>query len=210
VKGQEDLHPVADTVPDALVVLLAGTDADNGMATALMEAWAPRLPQAVFVILSSQHAGATADGRMQICQRINMELATYNLAENRLVLVGIDAGSTLVLGLVHESLQPCGLLAIADGFPSTFWGAKLDGLKIRLIQYGGEGDGVPPIMDAVHHMEKSGADVRAALVESSGATPAVLRLGGAYLAELVAVALFHPRHMPPPAGLSSPDTAPYR
>jgi hypothetical protein len=207
VKGQGVLHPVAETVPDALVVLLAGADADNAMASLLMQAWAPRLPQAVFVILSSQHVGP-ADGQIQTCRRISMELAKHNLAENRLVLVGIDAGSTLVLELVHESLQPCGLLAIADGFPSTSWGAKLDGLKIRLIQYGGERDVVPPLMDVVHHMEKSGADVRAARVESSATTPAVLRLGGAYLAELVAVALFNPRHMPPPPGPRGLDRDP--
>jgi hypothetical protein len=88
-------------------------------------------------------------------------------------------------------------LAIAEEFSLEPKLARLNGFQLRLVRYGGASLGCPrpSVRELVRELEARGADIRASVLDDAAdlLAPSVIRLGGAYLADLVASALSRQR-----------------
>jgi hypothetical protein len=185
--------------PEALVILLSSAELASEACERLAEAWRSRLPAVTFVAPGADVIGAKDPGvSPRLLALIASELVRADLTPERLVLVCLGEAGSLGLRLATSGDQPCsGLLAIAEEFSPEPKSTDLNGLKLRLLCYGGASLGRPrpSVRELVRELEARGADIRASALDDAAdlLAPSVIRLGGAYLADLVASALSRQR-----------------
>jgi hypothetical protein len=172
--------------PEIVVALLADRHASPGALQAAAETWAESLPRAAFFVCV----------RLEAVEMCLLEvLAWAGLPASRLFIAGAGYAGRLALSLARkpEGFPCAGVLAYdaSPEFPADAawrWGAA----AIRLIC----GDGANPanaarLDDTVRQLQALGVDARGAVLKQPGLTPAAVRLGAAYLAELAAASDEH-------------------
>lgn len=201
---------------EAMVVLLHPHDAENAVL-ALMRGWAPAIPMAALSALPI----ADSAGIGQAWDAIVYGLERSGLPQSRLVLAGVAGVQDTALQLAFSPAAAgcAGVLALGDGLPplATLGGQAVTGRpKLRLAWTADD----PLFCSAalgglLRCLRAAGLDAQGAVLAGpapvaretgvSVPPPALVRLGGAYLAELVAVALSgapRPRAAPSAAELT--------
>jgi predicted esterase len=183
------VHAAVGAPPDVLIGLLSSPNRPPSQMPRLVGAWSGRLPQAAFATL-----GETANPEhLRSC--VADLLSRAGLPPERLLLVGIGASARQALALAFtERGSLCrGILAYgACPVPDVPDDCDGTGMQLRLIE-GHEdrhiaGDILGKI---VHALQARRFDVRAAILAGSAArvTHDALRLGGTYIADMVATTL---------------------
>jgi hypothetical protein len=187
--------PGASAPPNVLIGLLANATWTPSQMLRLAEAWRARLPQAAFATVES---AATPD-HLRSC--LADRLATAGLPPARLLLVGIGASArqALALAFAHPRRICRGILAFgACPLPDIPANCDGTGMQIRLIE-GHEGRHVEDDLlgNIVRELQGRRFDVRAAMIVPSAVlvTPDAVRLGGAYIADMVATSLASPARL---------------
>ncbi len=185
--------------PAALVAVLHAPDGAD-LTSGLVRAWAPAVPAAVMSTMMIAGAGGVEEALEQIASR----LGRAGLDVSRLVLAGVGGGEGTALQLVfgQAALGCAGIVACGDSLPPLL---ALGGLsatgraKLRLVWTADD-----PLFcaealgDLLRCFRAAGLDAQGAVVPRSNRLPPevdggpslpLVRLSGAYLAELVAVAL---------------------
>lgn len=187
----------------ALVVVLhswSGAEA----ARALTAAWAPTVPAATVLMLRVVEGGDIGEVAAQLARRVEQA----GLEAGRMVLAGIGgaAGMTLQLAVGQGAtgrgpLACAGVLACGDVLPPLALLARRSAVQtqLRLVWTGDD-----PLFcaaalgDLLRCCRDTGVDAQGAVLarhggasggDHGGPAPALVRLGAAYLAELVAMAL---------------------
>jgi hypothetical protein len=209
--------PCDGTDAALLIVLLTQDGFDGRIARKLVAAWSGLLPQACFALLRAQSEPGAAERRLgELVSRLRVPPA-------RLILVGLDGTGcehAVALALRTSRATSAGLLCFG------VWPACVANLphpishvRVRLIATAGEdAPDEEQFARMVRDLATLGADVRANALSQPGFSPAAIRLGAAYLAELAAAALdrtcpatrtggAHPANRPQPR-LTSADQEP--
>jgi hypothetical protein len=196
-------HSLASTIQQpyrALVVLLHPDDSAEP-ARRLAQAWRPIVPTAQVAALS-----VSCDGVGTAQAQLSTLLDAAHLGRQRLVLVGICGAEGIALQLAYSRSVPIcgGILACGAILPPLTPLAASNGnhdVRLRLVW-----DVRDPLTAAaalgalLQWFRADGVDAQGTVLEQEGASsachpdndvmsPAVTRMGGAYLAELVAIAL---------------------
>lgn len=170
-----------DMAPEIVVALLTDRHTSPEVLQAVAETWAESLPRAAFFVCE----------RPEVIELCLLEvLAWAGLPASRLFIVGAGYAGRLALSLARKPDGfPCaGVLAYdaSPEFPADArwrWGAA----AIRLIcRDGANSANAVWLEDAVRRLQALGVDARGAVLEQPGLTPASVRLGATYLAELAA------------------------
>jgi hypothetical protein len=183
----------------ALVLLLHRADAEH-VALGLVRAWSPTVPTAILTTLRV----AEEDGAEQAWKGVVGRLGQTGIDPSRLVLAGIGGAQQAALRLAFgpDALGCAGVLACGDIFLplAALAGPSSPGRpKLRLVWTADD-----PLVsaaapgDLLHCLRVAGLDAQGAVLPGaalraaeagSGPGALLVRLAGAYLAELVAVAL---------------------
>ena len=214
-----NIHPVpalddvraCERACEAMVVLLHPYGAEAA-ALALMRGWKPAVPTTALSALPV--AGSTGTG--QAWDAIVHGLERSGLPLSRLVLAGVAGAQDAALQLAFSPAAAgcAGVLALGDGLPplTVLGDLPAEGRpRIRLVWTADD-----PLFcaaalgDMLRCLRATGLDAQGAVLARadpaaratgvSAPPPALLRLGGAYVAELVAVAM---------GGASRTRAAPY-
>ena len=187
-----------------LVLVLHLPEAQSG-AESLAAIWRPSVPAAEISLICAPMNGAGAARHETIARQVEAQMPPRHT-----ILVGIQGSEALALDLAFSSPVPlCGGLLICGGTvpdpePISRPGSTLRP-SCRLVF--GEDDEtaqLDPLRGLLRQLRLAGVNVRAALFntnldlssaapggrpEIAGYMPSVVRMGGTYLAELVATAL---------------------
>ncbi len=184
----------------ALVVVLHRAGAER-VALGLVRAWAPAVPAAALSTLRI----ADEDGVGRAWQEVASRLGRAGLNPSRLVLAGVGGaqGTALRLAFEQAALGCAGVLACGGVLPlAALAGRPSPGRpKLRLVWTADDPlFGAAALGGLLRCLRAAGLDAQGAVLPGA-ASPAVeagdgpapglplVRLAGAYLAELVAVAL---------------------
>ncbi len=185
----------------ALVILLHPHGAE-AVALGLARTWSSAVPAALLSTLRASGGDQAEEALAGIASRVEQA----GLASSRLVLAGIGAAQDTALRLVfgQAAVGCAGMLAFGDSLPS--W-AVLEGhpaqmrAKLRLAWTAEDPMSCAAALGRLLRcFRMAGPDAQGTLLaqsdrpareagNSAGLSPPLVRLGGAYLAELVAVAL---------------------
>lgn len=186
----------------ALVVVLHPANAEH-VALGLVRAWAPVVPAAKLSAMSV----AGEDGAERAREEVAGRLGQAGLDPSRLVLAGVGGaqGTALRLAFGKAALGCAGVLACGDPFLPL---AALAGQpsperpKLRLVWTADDPlSRAAALGSLLRCLRAAGLDAQGAVLPrpdrpfldaGAGAFPPLVRRGGAYLAELVAVALSTP------------------
>lgn len=200
------------TAQMALVVVLYQAGAEQ-LALKLVRAWAPTVPAAILSTLHIAEEGGTEEAWGEVSSR----LGRAGLDLSRLVLAGVGRAQDMALQLAFGQAAGCtGVLACGSLLPPLAALARqpLPGRpKLRLVWTADDTlFSAAALGDLLRCLRVSGLDAQGAVLPRAvrlatelGGGPAfdlpLVRLGGAYVAELVAVALGGaPRHSDSPSG----------
>lgn len=184
----------------ALVVVLHPANAEH-VALGLVRAWAPVVPAAKLSALSV----AGEDGAERAREEVADRLGQAGLDPSRLVLAGVGGaqGTALQLAFGKAASGCAGVLACGDPFLplAALAGQPLPGWpKLRLVWTADDPlSRAAALGSLLRCLRAAGLDAQGAVLPrpdrsflDAGALPPLVRRGGAYLAELVAVALNTP------------------
>jgi hypothetical protein len=176
-------------MPDVLVCLLAGTPALQTEMQRIGEIWRLGMPRVEFVVITELWEG----------DRLKSELAAIlserYLSTERLLLVahGVDARRTLALIFSSRQRFCRGIMTYgACPLPSIPSSCSGRGIQLRLIEGNDGTPGDASLLAAdVRTLQIRHFDVRAATLPGSVERwePDAVRLGGAYLRDMVATSL---------------------
>jgi hypothetical protein len=193
------IGPAAGGVPEVLAVLLHDRVVARQTARGVAARWAAGVPSTAFLIPACCDYGefrAVPDAAVldaearRLMPLIVQYLYAYHLDARRLVLIGCGLGGTLALYLgLRRGLAQAGLLAFAAGLTDALCPTGRTTGKVRIIACADTREPalsrLGPFMD---QLNRRGINVRGVAMDRRSERQAMLRLGGAYLAELVATA----------------------
>jgi pimeloyl-ACP methyl ester carboxylesterase len=185
--------PVARAAPEAIVVLLQDRGVSATQLVPILTRWAAAVPTTAFIVLDGiahDHARMVDRGVRQLQPLVEQQLRACRVHDDQVVLVGFGHGATLGLHMVlHHGLACAGILAIAAQPTRPNLRSPDGNLKVRLIDCV-EGDGVAhgTMRDVVAALTAHGLNARGVSLAGSKFSDEAVRLGGAYLVELVATA----------------------
>jgi len=196
--------PAAEGVPNVLAVLLHDRLVSRQTARAVASRWAATVPTTAFLIpacCDRVGRGSLPGTAVPLAAVLDAEarrltplivryLHAYRLDPSRLVLIGCGLGGTLALHLgLRRGLVEAGVLAFAATLTNALWPAGVTTGKVRIITCADEQEVARPRLGAfMDELISRGVDVRGVAMDLTSERKAILRLGGAYLAELVATA----------------------
>jgi hypothetical protein len=173
--------------PVLLVAILTGGNSPPAGLWDAAAGWARLFPLSTVVIFKWHD---------DIEARLNSVLAEVRLPPERLLLVGFGEGARISLSLALGGALPCAGVLIYDGLPDVPPAAIAVNPRVR-VRIIGHTFGDPRHDDrlgaVVRQLADMGVDVRATQLADLGLTPAAIRLGAAYLAELSAIDGAYPR-----------------
>lgn len=186
--------------PELLVLILADRETPSAVLRGVAVAWAATLAPTLFVVFDR------SVDRSSIEPFLTTALETAELPASRLLLVGVRDGGTLGLSIALRSGHPgfAGLLAYDPILAETTVSARQAWRpRIRLVGREGEGRVTADLFArTISDLSRLQLDVRGTLLPEPGWTPAAIRIGAAYLAELSASALGVP--LRPECGSAAP------
>ena len=192
------LDPVAQGAPEVLAILLHDKCLSAETARAVAVRWAKAVPTTAFLIVESPATvpdGADDAAALDRVARlllpvIGRHLRAFRLGLNRLVLIGCGEGGTLALHFgLRDGFWQAGVLAIAPRLNSDLARTGRTSGKIRIIAYTEDREpGDSTLGEFMGFLIGRSIDVRGAVMTELAERNVVLRLGGSYLAELVATA----------------------
>ena len=183
----------------AMAVVLHPYDAGHAAFT-LLRAWRPVVPAAALSALTVDARNGTA----QASDAILHQLERSGLSPSRLVLAGVAGGQDAALQLAFgpAAIGCAGVLALGDGLPplGVLGGRAAEGRpKLRLAWTADDPLFCAAAMGSLLRcLRAAGLDAQGSVLARADPAarevggdppPALVRLGSAYLAELVAVAL---------------------
>ena len=191
--------PVAEGGPEVLAVLLHDRAVSRQTARSVASRWAAAVPTTAFLIpaCSDPHGhGSRPDAEVldtearRLMPLIIRSLHAYRLDPSRLVLIGCGFGGTLALHLgLRRGLAETGLLAFAATLTDALWPAGRTTGKVRIIACADAQEAARTRLGAfMDALIGRGVDARGVALDRASERKAMLRLGGAYLSELVATA----------------------
>ena len=191
--------PAAEGAPEVLAVLLHDRGVSRQTARSVAARWAAAVPTTAFLIpaCSDEDGHGTApDAALldaearRLMPLIVRYLRAYRLDPSRLVLIGCGLGGTLALHLgLRRGLAEAGLLAFAATLTDALWPAGRTTGKVRIIACAEAQEAARTRLGAfMDELIGRSVDVRGVAFDRATERKAMLRLGGAYLAELVATA----------------------
>jgi predicted esterase len=205
------LDPITKGAPKALVVLLHDFDATAESLTSIAARWAAAVPSTAFVALPGSAPSDLPSDRvpqqptdylakanlamlevaaLRLAPVIDQQLRSRRLDASRLVLGGFGYGGMLALHMVLcQGIRCAGVLAYSTK-PMTPLRRILEvDRKVRLIECIGDRHiGQSSLRDIIELLALRGIDARGVSLVGSALSEEAIRLGGAYLVELVATA----------------------
>jgi hypothetical protein len=191
--------------PGRILVTILHADGDRQIAERLTDLWRPAVPAAAMSVICTARNDFDTVMRDIVARQIEAPVSA-----RRVILVGLRGTEALALALAFGTLSPiCGGLLICGGtLPNPAPTVELDRTRqmhCRLVFDGDDETGdTGPLDELLQGLRSAGVNLRGAffntkpeqspdalraLSEMGGYAPAVLRMGGSYLAELVAIAL---------------------
>jgi predicted esterase len=205
------LDPITKGAPMALVVLLHDFDATAESLTSIAARWALAVPSTAFVALSgSAPSDLPADrlppppaddlakaspamlevAALRLVPVIEQQLRSRRLDASRLVLGGFGHGGMLALHMVlRQGIRCAGVLAYSVELMTPPHRILEVDRKVRLIECVGDRHvAQSSLRDIIELLAVRGIDARGVSLVGSALSEEAIRLGGAYLVELVATA----------------------
>jgi hypothetical protein len=184
-KTQDDwkIRQTGEAPAELLVAILTDCGPSARALADTASAWTNLFPRSDFVVF---------DRHDNLGVRISNALAMARLPPDRLLLVGAGRGARLALSFGLNATPPCAGVLAYDALPEVPAAVPPANrrVKIRIVGHVFDDPGRDHRLgDAVRALGDLGIDARATQLIDCGLTPAAIRLGTAYLAELSATAL---------------------
>jgi hypothetical protein len=191
--------------PRRILVLILHVDGERELAERLTALWRPAVPAAAMSLIRAPMNDRDSIRREIVTRQLEAHVNTRSI-----ILVGLRGTEALALALAFGAPSPiCAALLIVGGtLPDPAPNLRLVRTRrvhCRLVLDGDDERRHPEQLDdLLHGLQSAGVNIRGAvfntkpeqstdplraLSEMSGYAPAVMRMGGSYLAELVAIAL---------------------